>query len=112
MYQIRAWGNGIAQPSPYGRLSGLTLPAGEYRVNEKGDRRYFTPYYNYTANNGSTGVFSKLEELIGPVMATQIHELGNSIEKLTGKYVGNKDNQGDPDSGQELEGCMNVKLVE
>ena len=47
---------------------------------------------------------------VGPYTDTQIHELGNSIAEITGKYVGDPDAR-DKDSGEALEKCVAGKLT-
>ncbi|HSE37742.1 MAG TPA: hypothetical protein VLG74_10590, partial [Blastocatellia bacterium] len=73
----------------------------------------FNPYENYTASNRdemSGGRFPALSAAVGPYTDTQIHELGNSIAEITGKYVGDPDAK-DTDSGEALEKCVAGKLT-
>jgi RHS repeat-associated protein len=69
------------------------------------------PYTNFTASDRSnfTGHFPGLDSAVGGFVATQIHELGNSIAAITGKDVG-RTGAKDEDSGYQLEGCAARKL--
>ena len=52
-----------------------------------------------------------MDGIVGKYLATQIHELGNSLYLDTGKYIGRSDLPGgDPDSGHAFEDCVYGKL--
>lgn len=71
-----------------------------------------TPYTNYTASDREKyHAFDRgLEQLIGGYMATQIHELGNSIANIIPNHIGKWD-AADPDSGYQLQLCVTEELL-
>src|ERR1041385_1795197 len=75
----------------------------------------FNPYENFTASDRdkmSGGRYPVLSAAVGPYTDPQIHELGNSIAEITGKYVGDpSENAKDHDSGEALEKCVAGKLT-
>jgi len=56
-----------------------------------------SPYTNFTSNNVTNTV---------EIVKTQIHELGNSLQEITGAANNDQANVADPDAGNRLENCV------
>lgn len=83
-----------------GSLMGITFPSGTSPSGINYADAGFTPYRNFTGNN-----------LRNPqaILATQIHELGNSLQYITGVTMAANSRagiQGDTDPGTRLERCV------
>lgn len=70
-----------------------------------------SPFTNYTISdrNNYNAFDTGLQSIVGGFISTQIHELGNSIDSASGNYSG-KTSAADPDSGYQLELCVEKDL--
>ena len=104
-------------PSDKAWLAGLTL----WNGHDAPSKKPFEAGRNYTANDLSnylsTGLETKLPDITGWWKAVQIHELGVSMEKITGiqpvakgTYAKKNGKYDDPDSGMALEECVYERL--
>ena len=71
------------------------------------------PFTNYTISDrelhpSSNG--TSFQEIVGGFISTQIHEVGNSIELASGNYIGKSSPGGDPDSGMQIQICVEKEL--